>query len=131
MTGAEWEEVSRHRIPTLAYAEPSAQLITEVLASDLPANQFGYFLASQTQDFVQQPGGSQGNLCLGGTLGRFTESLMTTGALGELSYQVPIDALPSPLPTGVRPGETWNFQTWYRDVGATSNFTQVLSVTFE
>ena len=34
-------------------------------ATDVPEDPFGYFLASQTQDFVANPGGSQGNLCLG------------------------------------------------------------------
>jgi hypothetical protein len=35
-------------------------------ATDLPSGRFGYFLTSQTQGFLANPGGSQGNLCLGG-----------------------------------------------------------------
>jgi hypothetical protein len=29
------------------------------------------------------------------------------------------------------PGETWHFTTWFRDVGATSNFTDAVSLTFQ
>ncbi len=31
----------------------------------------------------------------------------------------------------VLPGETWNFQCWYRDAGGTNNFTDVVSVLFQ
>ena len=54
-------------------------------ARDLPGNQLGYFLASQAQDFVQNPGGSQGNLCLGGTIGRFAEEIQNSGPSGDFT----------------------------------------------
>ena len=38
--------------------------------SQLPLNQFGYFLNSDTQGFIPFPGGSQGNLCPRGFLRR-------------------------------------------------------------
>jgi hypothetical protein len=31
----------------------------------------------------------------------------------------------------IAPGETWNFSTWFRDVGSTSNFTDGISITFQ
>ena len=45
-----------------------------LMAADLPNNQFGIFVTSMTQGFVPGAGGtSNGNLCLGGALGRFTQ----------------------------------------------------------
>jgi hypothetical protein len=46
-----------------------------------------------------------------------------------------IDLLSMPTPTGFAPalpGETWNFQAWYRDSNPepTSNFTGAVGVTF-
>ena len=34
-------------------------------------------------------------------------------------------------PVAVQPGDTWNFQAWYRDIGNTNNFTDAVAVTFE
>jgi hypothetical protein len=54
--------------------------------------------------------------------------------VGEISLA--LDLSQQPTPTGlvqVQPGETWNFQAWFRDsVGGqvTSNFTDGLEVTF-
>ncbi len=31
----------------------------------------------------------------------------------------------------VQPGDTWNFQCWYRDTFNTNNFTDGVSVTFQ
>ena len=104
-----------------------------LVAADLPANQFGYFLASETQDFVQNPGGSQGNLCLGGNIGRFTQQVGSSGATGMLSILVDLGDIPVNPTQAVLAGETWSFQCWYRDVNpaATSNFTPGLAVTFQ
>ena len=48
----------------------SDNLVT-LSASDLPANSFGFFLTGQNQGFTGNPGGSQGNLCLSGSIGRY------------------------------------------------------------
>jgi len=103
-------------------------------ATGLPLNRFGMFLTSRATDFVPFAGGSQGNLCLGGAIGRFLSQAASTGSAGELTLQ--IDANQIPFPGGshtVAPGETWNFQAWYRDLnpGPTSNFTDAVAVTFE
>ncbi|MEM6672098.1 MAG: hypothetical protein AAF726_04600 [Planctomycetota bacterium] len=108
-----------------------------LVASDLPNNAFGFFLTSQTQGFSMMPGGSQGNLCLDGQIGRYVGpgQIQNTGLMG--SYMLVLDLTQTPTPTGlvtVMPGETWNFQGWHRDsvMGtATSNFTDGLSVTFQ
>lgn len=104
-------------------------------ASGLPNNQFGIMVVSDTQGFVPGVGGtSNGNLCLGGAIGRYSRAgeILGTGSTGEFSFM--IDALAIRRPTGnvpAMPGETWNFQAWHRDgVGLGSNFTDGIEVTF-
>ncbi|MCP3918795.1 MAG: hypothetical protein GY711_24880 [bacterium] len=102
-----------------------------LLASSLPANQFGYFLAGQTQGMFMPPG-SQGIICLSGNIGRFNaQSQIIQGPTGSL--QVDLTSIPVNPPTAVQPGDTWNFQCWYRDSnpGTTSNFTNAVSVVFQ
>lgn len=106
-------------------------------ASSLPNNSFGYFLTSTTQGLVPGAGGSQGNLCLSGAIGRYVGpgQIKNSGTVGEFSLQ--INLMQTPTPTGfvtVIAGQTRNFQTWHRDaVGgmATSNFTNGLRITFQ
>jgi len=108
-----------------------------LIAELLPANAFGYFLTSRTQGFVLHPGGSQGNLCLGGAIGRFVGpgQVRNAGATGTFSLRPHVTALPTP--TGLRAavaGETWNFQAWHRDsVGgvSTSNLTDAIALTYQ
>ena len=98
-------------------------------ASNLPTNEFGYFLCSLQADFVSNPGGSAGNLCLGGTILRLTSLLGNTGTSGTLAGKLKLNSLPGQPPNAVVTGDTWYFQTWFRDQ-ATSNFTDGLSVLF-
>ena len=106
-------------------------------ANDLPLNAFGFFLTSTTQGFSPMPGGSAGNLCLGGSIGRFVGpgQIQNSGSTGSISLAT--DNSQWPTPGGliqVNAGETWNCQAWYRDMsmggGATSNFTDGLEITF-
>lgn len=105
-------------------------------ASGLPLNSFGFFLTSLTQGFIPNAGGSQGNLCLGGAIGRYVGpgQVRNSGATGSFSLMINLNQ--TPTPTGfvsVAAGQTWNFTTWYRDsVGglATSNFTDGYTVPF-
>jgi hypothetical protein len=107
-----------------------------LVASALPANSNGYFLTSRMPGFVANPGGSSGNLCLGGAIGRYTGpgQIQNSGALGTFSLVLDLTNLPTP--TGgvmAQVGQTWNFQAWFRDsiLGtATSNFTDGVAVTF-
>lgn len=105
-----------------------------LLSTDMTPNQFGYYLTSQTGAFVANPGGSSGNLCLGGTIARFVTQVQNSGTSG--SFSVPIDLTAIPM-TPVQPvsiGETWHFQAWYRDLVLgvpTSNFTDVIRITFQ
>jgi len=100
-------------------------------ARHLPPNQFGYFLTSDTQGFVANPGGSDGNLCLGGAIGRFRSQVQNSGTGGRFSIEVDLQGLPFVPPHAVLPGETWNFQAWHRDIGGRSNFTDATSLLFE
>ncbi|MEZ6015106.1 MAG: right-handed parallel beta-helix repeat-containing protein [Planctomycetota bacterium] len=107
-----------------------------LVATSLPANSNGFFLTSRAQGFVANPGGSTGNLCLGGAIGRYVGpgQIQNSGAAGTFSLVLDVVALPQP--NGVvaaQAGETWNFQAWYRDqvLGfPTSNFTDGASITF-
>jgi hypothetical protein len=102
---------------------------------ELPLNSFGFFLVSRSQGFVPMPGGSQGNLCLSGAIGRFQNQIQSSGATGSFSIPVNLTAIPTPTGTvAAQAGDTWNFQAWHRDaVGGvpTSNFTDGLGVLFQ
>ena len=108
-----------------------------LVASELPLNAFGYFLTSRTQGFIANPAGSQGNLCLGGAIGRYVGpgQIQNSGTAGVISLA--LDLTRTPTPTGLvaaQVGEVWSFTAWYRDsVGgaAVSNFADGYEVTFE
>ncbi|MEM9798812.1 MAG: hypothetical protein AAGA20_00715 [Planctomycetota bacterium] len=103
-------------------------------AADLPSFTFGFFLNSRVGGFVANPGGSAGNLCLSGSIGRFADPgmIMNSGPDGRIELAVDLTRLPTPLGfVAAAPGETWHFQAWYRDVSQgqpTSNFTGALRV---
>ncbi len=113
----------------------SANDIT-LTASSLPPMSFGMLLASQGRGFMPMPGGSQGNLCLGGPIGRYQRAgqIQSSGAAGQIALA--LDLSQTPTPNGfvaVQAGETWNFQMWHRDLvagTATSNFTEGLEISF-
>ena len=103
-------------------------------AEDLPRFTFGFFVTSLAQDFVPLAGGSQGNLCLGGAIGRFVGpgEIQQSGPMGRISLTIDPQSMPSPNgPVLPSYGDTWHFQAWFRDANpsATSNFTDGASVT--
>ena len=104
-------------------------------ASQMPSNAFGYFITSQTAGFAMNPGGSSGNLCLGGTVGRYDQSVQNSGAAGEFSLAIDLTSIPMPNgAVSAAAGETWRFQAWFRDAQggmATSNFTDGLAITLQ
>jgi len=107
-------------------------------AASLPLNQFGFFLTSQTQGFVAMPGGiSVGNLCLGGTIGRYVGpgQIKNAGPGGSFSLVLNLTQTPAgAVFASITAGQTWNFQAWFRDVlpggSPTSNFTDGRSILF-
>ena len=80
--------------------------------------------------------GSQGNLCLAGPIGRFVGpgQILASGTTGSFTLMLDLNQLPTP--TGLvsaLPGDTWFFQAWFRDMGATgatSNFSDGVAVDF-
>ncbi len=94
-----------------------------LLVGQLPQNRFGYFFTADSEDFVPNFGGTQGNLCVGTPLVRFSQNVLNSGSSGQVSFQ--LDLLNLPQGTVFHPGERWNFQLWYRDMnpGSTSNTT--------
>ena len=107
-----------------------------LIAEGLPTSRFGYFLVSSTQGFTPAAGGSQGNLCLSGSIGRFKDQVQRSDDGGRIILPLELDSLPGPTGAiAVQSGQTWNFQLWNRDfsqaTGATSNFSQALAVTFQ
>ncbi|MEM9378357.1 MAG: hypothetical protein AAGB93_00310 [Planctomycetota bacterium] len=108
-----------------------------LVAEQLPTTAFGFFLVSETPNLIANPGGSQGNLCLGGAIGRFVGpgQISNSGPTGTITLALDLGQIPQPNGfVAIQPADVWYFQAWHRDfVGgaATSNFTDGLEVTFE
>lgn len=99
----------------------------------LPTNQFGLFITSQTPIFAPNPGGSNGDLCIGGSLGRIP-TLVNSGATGDVSLALDLTGLPnSSALYAVMPGDTVYFQLWHRDTAAPgfSNFSPGIEIAFD
>lgn len=107
--------------------------------SGLPLNVSGFLLTSPTQGFTALPGGSQGNLCLAGAIGRYyppTGQILNSGS--TRIFMLSLDLLQTPTPNAIvaiQAGETWNFQAWFRDMapagGSSSNFSDGLQILFQ
>ena len=99
-------------------------------ADQLPNGEFGYFLVSRTQGIFLPPG-SQGFICIAGDIGRFNQAgNIIQGPTHTI--QIDLNSLPTNAPGSQQamPGETLNFQCWFRDVN-NNNFTDAVSVTFQ
>ncbi len=99
----------------------------------LPRQTFGYLITSMTQAVTPGAGGSQGTLCLGGSVGRFSQQAQQSGADGAFSIDVDLTAIPQPNgAVQVLAGQTWSFQCWHRDANpmVTSNFSNGIAVQF-
>lgn len=100
---------------------------------DMPTQAYALFIASRDAGFVPGAGGSQGDLCLGGTLGRYNAQLQNSGTAGMVEIPVDLTAIPAgPSLVAAVPGATWHFQCWFRDLAggvATSNFSDAVGVT--
>lgn len=109
----------------------------EIVTSNLPNFSFGFSIVSNSTGFVMNPGGSSGNLCLSGAIGRYVGmgQIMNSGSNGTIN--LPLDLTMTPQPNGfvsIQGGETWHFQTWYRDTingVPTSNFSDGVTVDFQ
>lgn len=103
-------------------------------AVQMPAHRIGIFLGGPVQGFTPNAGGSQGNLCLRGPVGRHAAEPFETGTAGKASLLVDLSDVPTPGGGhSVLPGETWNWTAWFVDAnpGHTSNFTDAVSISFQ
>lgn len=102
----------------------------------LPAGTFGFFILADERGFVANPGGSQGNLCLSGSIGRLLQppgSIFLTAPDGSASVPLNLQSVPNSQGTeAVLPGDTRYAQAWYRDANPmpTSNLTNGLVLEF-
>ncbi|MEZ6015958.1 MAG: hypothetical protein R3F49_12640 [Planctomycetota bacterium] len=104
-------------------------------ATDMPPGAFGSFLVGGSAISVPAAGGGQGELCVGGPLGRFLGpgTVRPADPGGVAMLELDLARIPGPGGTfAVLPGQTWRFQRWYRDANpqVTSNFTSAVAVTF-
>lgn len=104
-----------------------------LVATDLPAEKFGIFLVSTTEQRV--PTSLNFQVCLGGTIGRFIQpgQILNSGPNGTFSLSVDLNAIPmGGIFVGVQPFELLSFQAWHRDsVGFNqSSFTDATTVRF-
>lgn len=120
----------------IAFGSPfAADNDVSLLATDLPPASFGFFVTSTASAFIPNPGGSDGTLCLGGSIGRFVGPGQVLQASPGGVFSLTLDLTQQPTPTGfvaVQGGESWFFQAWHRDFTGvvTSNFTSALQVDF-
>ena len=127
---------STGQVATIASTGSNSVLLNDLvlIASGMPLNQFALFIASDSQTLIPNVGGGQGNLCVGPAVGRYLAQFGSTGFFGTLSLTVDTSAIITASgPVAALPGDTYNFQCWFRDVdpGPTSNLTRGFSVTFQ
>lgn len=106
--------------------------VATLRTNGLPGGAFGIYLGSQTYEKAVLPGGSFGQLCLGGIVGRFHQ-IRQASASGSFGLEIDLSALPTTnASVAAAPGETWHFQTWHRDIptGVTqgTNFSDTVGV---
>ncbi|MCP3917585.1 MAG: hypothetical protein GY711_18730 [bacterium] len=83
----------------------------QLTALGLPANEFGCFLVGQgTGTLFPVPN----------SVGRFDVPALIRNSSNVRRFGIDVDtnAIPLTPPIAVQPGETWNFQCWYRDGGS-------------
>jgi hypothetical protein len=110
------------------------------MTASLPPGQFGFFITSQTPDFVPNPAGSLGNLCMGGNIGRFIApgQIKNSGPDGVIALETTLGEWDvAAIPTATGPytpvaGTTTLFQLWFRDIASipTFNFSDAALITW-
>jgi hypothetical protein len=110
-----------------------ATIALELIAAGLPPAQPGYFLASRENRATPMPGAWNGVLCVDGApITRHVGGVLMSSAEGRMTARLDLPLLHMPAgPVPILPGEVWYFQAWFRDPGATSNFSDAVGVRFE
>ncbi len=97
-----------------------------LMAINCPAKQFGIFFYGQGQ--TQKPLGD-GFLCISGGFARLP--VVQVDAFGQVFHPLDLNNLPPSGP--ISPGESWDFQFWYRDKTggpAGYNFSDAIEISF-
>ncbi|MEO1695711.1 MAG: VCBS repeat-containing protein [Planctomycetota bacterium] len=108
-----------------------------LVASSLPSNTFGFFVGSPNAVAPAPLANSEGFLCLGAGLGRYSmpSEIGATGAAGSIELAVaPDDLRTGGTQIAATAGLSWSFQAWHRDFAggaASSNLTSGVTVTYE
>jgi hypothetical protein len=120
---------------------PSVAADSVTLTATVTANSFGFFITSQDVGFVANPGGSQGNICLGANIGRFQNLAALSDGAGMIEISTTAGQWTlNNIPQGSGPymaqvGGTAHFQCWHRDTDPmgmpSSNFTDGVVVTWQ
>lgn len=94
----------------------------------VPSGSLGYILTSKTPGMTMLGAGSQGVLCLGGNVLRFSASVIDDRGTDVVSFHPRLNMFPQG--TTALAGETWIFQHWFRDAnpGPTSNTSSAVGV---
>ncbi|MBL4771139.1 MAG: hypothetical protein JKY61_08360 [Planctomycetes bacterium] len=109
-----------------------------LVVTGIPANSVGFFIVGEVRAFVPNPAQSQGDLCVGGRIGRFNGpgQIMNSGAGGFYNLQLDLNQFPMNPWRAVTAGETWCFQSWYRMPlppvldNSDSDFTNAIEIAF-
>jgi hypothetical protein len=110
-----------------------------VIGTGITPGQFGYLLIGSGSLAISDPPGSVGDLCLGGAaIGRYVLDVAGAGADGRIATDLVggktgggSGDLPTPPGGRLAPGQTWNFQYWFRQPGGLpSSFTDAIAVEF-
>jgi hypothetical protein len=124
--------------PGMIFAWGSPRVVDNMVlitATGLPLFSVGYLIGSQTSEQRFPVAGSRGRICvMGPNVARFVSTVQSTGFPGSFHASLDLTNIPTNPPSSVMPGDTWNFQVWYRDfdhvTGPTSNFTNAFSIDF-
>ena len=110
-----------------------------LVASEMPPFAYAFFIVGRERIYISPLGGGEGALCVNGSLMGFygPGEVSPSDAGGRASLDVNLTAIPLPGGAGsmaVQPGDTLNFQCWYRDrtaAGATTtNTTNAVEILF-
>ena len=107
--------------------------VVDFFCSQMPSFTLGLLIAGPQSGFTPNPGGSAGNLCVGGVIARLTTGHGPSDLVGRWSGAVELPDPSAPGNFAVTPGTTWHFQLWFRQPAnpPTSNFSSGLAITFE
>jgi streptogramin lyase len=95
-----------------------------LITTNCPPNQFGIYFYGSGQ--IDQSFGA-GRLCTDGPYTRLPAVYTGPSGVGAYSFNI---NFPPTVGMEVDPGETWNFQFWFRDGGSQFNTSNALQLTF-